>query len=381
VLSVGVTGIKRAHIEDLRAGATRGSGAGQGGGTGGAAHIQWLVTDHLGTPRIIADLSGSLASIKRHDYLPFGEELLAGTGGRTMAQGYSQPDGVRQQFTGYERDTETGLDYAQARYFASTQGRFTSPDNFLNDTSTIDPASWNLYVYARNNPLRYVDPTGELIQLVNIEGHNRDELLRWLNDNYGCSGCVSVDKKGYLQVDTSQVSKDILAKAEFLTGAITDKSYLAFAVGYEGESRINFAQAGRGVLELQGKKYDAILIDFKDFKAVSGDKEAVRSFTNFAFAHEVAHLYPKPGLEDTTSSKDPTGPTENRINELRYARDVILRATYSATQDSENFGSQYFGPAKIDKKTGQVQRNVNGGILVEKKKLVNWNLRMTGTTR
>jgi RHS repeat-associated protein len=60
--------------------------------------------------------------------LPFGEELFAGVGGRTTAQGYSQPDGVRMKFTGKERDTETGLDYFGARYYSSTQGRFTSVD-------------------------------------------------------------------------------------------------------------------------------------------------------------------------------------------------------------------------------------------------------------
>jgi len=178
VLGVGVTGIKRAHIAELRAGATRGSGAAQGGGTGGAAHIQWLVTDHLGTPRIIADLSGSLSGIKRHDYLPFGEEVGAGTGGRTANQGYGQPNTLRERWATYERDDETGLDYAQARYYSSVQGRFTSPDEFTggpdelfdfvddaadNPTFYADienPQSLNKYQYTYNNPLRYTDSTG-----------------------------------------------------------------------------------------------------------------------------------------------------------------------------------------------------------------------------
>jgi len=78
------------------------------GATSGDVH--WLVTDQLGTPRMIFDHTGSLAATKRHDYLPFGEELVATQGARTTALGYSG-DTVRQKFTSKERDTETGLDY------------------------------------------------------------------------------------------------------------------------------------------------------------------------------------------------------------------------------------------------------------------------------
>jgi len=128
--------------------------------TGTAVDIRWLVTDQLGTPRMVVDLNGSLVNINRHDYLPFGEELVAGVGSRTTSQGYSQSDGVRQHFTGYERDTETSLDYAQARYYASLQGRFTSPDALFANQSAGNPQSWNLYIYGRNNPLVFIDPTG-----------------------------------------------------------------------------------------------------------------------------------------------------------------------------------------------------------------------------
>jgi RHS repeat-associated protein len=118
----------------------------------------WLVADHLGTPRMIVNKSGSLASVKRHDYLPFGEELFAGTGGRTTTpQGYSG-DSVRQKFTSYERDDETGLDYAHARYHASKQGRFSGVDRV--GGSPADPQSWNGYSYTHNNPLNLTDPTG-----------------------------------------------------------------------------------------------------------------------------------------------------------------------------------------------------------------------------
>ena len=71
-----------------------------------SANMEWVVTDQVGTPSMIFDKTGSLAAMKRHDYLPFGEEISA-FGGRTQAQGYNVPDNTRQQFTRKERDIET----------------------------------------------------------------------------------------------------------------------------------------------------------------------------------------------------------------------------------------------------------------------------------
>jgi RHS repeat-associated protein len=149
-------------------------------GSGATTTINWLVSDHLGTPRIILDQTGSLANLKRHDYLPFGEELFTGTGGRSPAQGYLPSDSVRQQFTGKERDNETDLDYFLARHYSNVQGRFTSSDEFqggvyefwlLGDPSAGEkqalpygdinfPQSLNKYQYCYNNPFKYVDPDG-----------------------------------------------------------------------------------------------------------------------------------------------------------------------------------------------------------------------------
>jgi RHS repeat-associated protein len=123
-------------------------------------NVEWLLTDQLGTPRVVFDKSGTLANVKRHDYLPFGEDLSAGIGGRTSAQGYDAADGVRQKFTSKERDNETGLDYFLARYYSSTQGRFTSVDPENAGANPADPQSWNGYTYARNSPLVYSDPDG-----------------------------------------------------------------------------------------------------------------------------------------------------------------------------------------------------------------------------
>ena len=134
------------------------------GTSAGGEKIQWLVSDHLGTPRMVIDQTGSLANIKRHDYLPFGEELFAPTGGRTTAQGYASGDGIRQQFTSYERDSETGLDYAHARYYNSIEGRFATVDPLIASALSTAPQTWNRYSYGLNNPLRYIDPSGLTVE-------------------------------------------------------------------------------------------------------------------------------------------------------------------------------------------------------------------------
>ena len=149
------------------------------GTSAGGEKVQWLVPDHLGTPRIVLDQTGGLASVKRHDYLPFGEELFAGTGGRTIAQGYAG-DGVRQQFTSKERDAETGLDFFGARYYGSVQGRFTSVDPIGASLSRlIDPQRLNRYANVRNNPLKYYDPDGRDLKLApGLKKANQDRLIK-----------------------------------------------------------------------------------------------------------------------------------------------------------------------------------------------------------
>jgi RHS repeat-associated protein len=68
---------------------------------------------------------------------------------------------VRQQFTGHERDAETGLDFFGARYYSSVQGRFISYDPlWITAKRLVDPQQLNLYSYVRNNPLKYIDPDG-----------------------------------------------------------------------------------------------------------------------------------------------------------------------------------------------------------------------------
>ena len=119
----------------------------------------YLTSDILGSPRVITNSAGAV--VLRRDLMPFGEELSADTANRTTALKFGHGnDNVRQRFTGYEKDIETGLDFAEARYYDNRSGRFTAVDPLLASGNSADPQSFNRYAYVANNPVISTDSTG-----------------------------------------------------------------------------------------------------------------------------------------------------------------------------------------------------------------------------
>src|SRR5690242_8311175 len=107
------------------------------------------ICDGLGSTRLLTNYPTPTVA-ECDAYYPFGEQVSCGGTSTTT-----------HKFTGYERDTESGLDNAQARYNSSSLGRFMSPDpigNFIADAT--NPQTWNLYTYVNNSPLTMTDPTG-----------------------------------------------------------------------------------------------------------------------------------------------------------------------------------------------------------------------------
>ena len=127
--------------------------------------VSYLTTDHLGSPRIITDGLGKV--IARHDYSAFGDETY--TTQRTNALGY-KPDTIRQDYTGYQKDDESGLEFAQARYYNTAHGRFTSVDPLTASANVKDPQTFNRYSYVLNSPYKFSDPLGLL-----PEGHRSSD--------------------------------------------------------------------------------------------------------------------------------------------------------------------------------------------------------------
>jgi RHS repeat-associated protein len=116
------------------------SNVAQGGGGG----LRYYLADRLST-RAVLDGAGNV--IGTQDSQPFGEEGLMSAG-----------EVEKHRFTSYERDGETGTDYAINRQYQNSTGRFMRPDP---ESGLItNPQSWNRYAYVRNDPVNSVDPLG-----------------------------------------------------------------------------------------------------------------------------------------------------------------------------------------------------------------------------
>jgi RHS repeat-associated protein len=66
----------------------------------------------------------------------------------------------KQHFTSYERDAESGTDYAINRRHQPAWGRFMQADPYRASGGAGQPQSWNRYVYAGNDPVNFNDPAG-----------------------------------------------------------------------------------------------------------------------------------------------------------------------------------------------------------------------------
>jgi RHS repeat-associated protein len=115
--------------------------------------------DNLGSSSLVTDVTGAYLT-DCFDYLPFGEQITPNY--PCSSSNPPSRSGNTHDFTGKERDSESGLDNFGARYDSSSMGRFMSadPDDLSGAMHMEDPQSWNGYSYVRNNPLNLTDPTG-----------------------------------------------------------------------------------------------------------------------------------------------------------------------------------------------------------------------------
>ncbi|HEU4405627.1 MAG TPA: SpvB/TcaC N-terminal domain-containing protein [Polyangiaceae bacterium] len=110
------------------------------------ARQRYQLDSHLGSSTMEVDEAGAV--IGYEEYHPYGSTALR------AAHSAAEVSAKRYRYTGKERDEETGLYYHGARYYAAWLGRWSSAD----PAGLVDGP--DLYVYGRNSPLVYTDPTG-----------------------------------------------------------------------------------------------------------------------------------------------------------------------------------------------------------------------------
>lgn len=124
----------------------------------------YFLYDRLSARATITDgVGGSIQG--RQSHLPFGEELNA-TGTTD-----------KHRFTSYERDSETGMDYAVNRGYSQSVGRFMQADPHRASSGAKIPQSWNRYSYVQNDPITFVDPTGLFAEVLVPVGVCDNSLL------------------------------------------------------------------------------------------------------------------------------------------------------------------------------------------------------------
>ena len=116
-----------------------------------AVHPYVAMTDHLGSLTGLYDYEG-------HKTLDISYDAW---GMRTFAPGSMH---VSRGYTGHEHLDELGLINMNGRMYDPRQGRFLSPDPYVQAPS--NPQNYNRYSYCLNNPLKYTDPDGEFWHII-----------------------------------------------------------------------------------------------------------------------------------------------------------------------------------------------------------------------
>jgi RHS repeat-associated protein len=105
--------------------------------------------------------------------LPFGDAQTQTTRGGD--------DTDANHFATLDTDSESNTDHAQYRQYSSTEGRWMRPDPYSGSYDFSNPQSLNRYIYAANNPLSNIDPSG-------LDWCDSDEGGGWDCDSGGGGG-------------------------------------------------------------------------------------------------------------------------------------------------------------------------------------------------
>ena len=107
--------------------------------------LYYVLKDHLGSASVMTDASGNIVGEDR--FYPFGETRF------TTGTMYTD-----KLFTGQREITGLDIYHYNARFYSPKLGRFLSADTIV--PGYTNPQNLNRYSYVRNDPIKYIDPSG-----------------------------------------------------------------------------------------------------------------------------------------------------------------------------------------------------------------------------
>ncbi len=117
----------------------------------GTYEYQYFLKDHLGNTRITLSQNGTI--LQEDAYYPFGMNIAG------LSSANTNPEN-KYKYNGKELEDEFGLDWYDygARFYDAALGRW----------HVVDPLCeiarrWTPYQYAYNNPIRFIDPDGKVV--------------------------------------------------------------------------------------------------------------------------------------------------------------------------------------------------------------------------
>jgi RHS repeat-associated protein len=216
----------------------------------------------------------------------------------------------RHHFTGKERDTESGNDYFGARYYASSMGRFMSPDwsakvEPVPYAKLDNPQSLNLYEYVLNNPLHGVDPDGHCSAPTVQGGHVGICLESYIQTaRFGFRNWGHGDNRGPVGNDP---------KATYRTQTMID-------VNVSAQGATEHSTAGMSVTDIRSKP--GVVHDW-----ISDGQKGTDGSTTFT-----VHVYGENGEEAAGNPLAPGGWIE-MVFTLKVAADGTVSVVSADTKD------------------------------------------------
>lgn len=125
-------------------------------GTTDAYHYTY--TDHLGSILTVTNSSGAIEAEQSFD--AWGRNRNPDTWTYDMTNVAPNPAWLYRGFTGHEHLPEFKLINMNGRLYDPILGRMLSVDNYVQ--APLSSQGYNRYSYVFNNPLKYIDPSGEM---------------------------------------------------------------------------------------------------------------------------------------------------------------------------------------------------------------------------